>query len=189
MKANETKPIPLQYAATTSEAGYRRLEAGMLQMGHLRNALIRHRNSARGSHRHAFTFKLQNAHLTDLHRHDPQFNPYSRRLLESVAKEVNKSYSTYFKHPEVGRPQTTSPYKNRTLEISEPGTQHLKARENGWATIRIKELPVIKFKSDSRLPKDEQPKVIRITLKPRRLVVSLIYQLEPKNIAHQIESQ
>ena len=61
MKANETKPTPLQYAATTSEAGYRRLEAGMLQMGHLRNALIRHRNAARGSHRHAFTFKLQNA--------------------------------------------------------------------------------------------------------------------------------
>ena len=62
MKANETKPIPLQYAATTSEAGYRRLEAGMLQMGHLRNALIRQRNAACGSHRYAFTFKLQNAH-------------------------------------------------------------------------------------------------------------------------------
>ena len=61
MKANETKPTPLQYAATTSEAGYRRLEAGMLQMGHLRNALIRHRNAACGSHRHAFTFRLQNA--------------------------------------------------------------------------------------------------------------------------------
>ena len=108
MKTNETKPIPQQYAATTSEAGYRRLEAGMLQMGHLRNALIRHRNAARGSHRHAFTFKLQNAHLNDLHRHDPQFNPYSHRLLESVAKAVNKSYSTYFKHPDVGRPRTAS---------------------------------------------------------------------------------
>ena len=83
MKANETKTIPLQYAATTSAAGFRRLEAGMLQMGHLRNALIRHRNAARGSHRHAFTFKLQNAHLTDLHRNDPDFNSYSRRLLVS----------------------------------------------------------------------------------------------------------
>ena len=87
MKTNETKPTPLQYAATTSEAGYRRLEASMLQMGHLRNALIRHRNAACGSHRHAFTFKLQNAHLTDLHRNDPDFNAYSRRLLESVARE------------------------------------------------------------------------------------------------------
>ena len=108
MKANETKPTPLQYAATTSEAGYRRLEAGMLQMGHLRNALIRHRNAARSSHRHAFTFKLQNAHLTDLHRNDPDFNAYARKLLESVAREVNKSYKQYFKHPDVGWPRTAS---------------------------------------------------------------------------------
>ena len=62
MKANETKPTTLQYRATTSEAGYRHLEQALLQLGHLRNALIRHRNAACGSHRHAFTFKLQNAH-------------------------------------------------------------------------------------------------------------------------------
>ena len=182
MKTNETKPIPLQYAATTSEAGYRRLEAGMLQMGHLRNALIRHRNAARSSHRHAFTFKLQNAHLTDLHRNDPDFNSYARRLLESVAREVNKSYSTYFKHPDVGRPRTASPYKTRTLEISEPAIEHVKVKPDGHATIRIKGLPVIRFQTDHRTPEHEQPKVIRITLKPRRLIVSLIYQLEPKNI-------
>ena len=182
MKANETKTTTLQYRATTSEAGYRLLEQALLQIGHLRNALIRHRDSAHSSHRHAFGFKLQNAHLTDLHRNDPDFNSYARRLLESVAQNVNKSYSTYFKHPDVGRPRTASPYRNRTLEISEPSTQHLKARPDGWATIRIKGLPVIKFKSDSRLPKDEQPKVIRLTLKPRRLVISLVYQKAPKDI-------
>ena len=131
MKTNETKPIPLQYAATTSEAGYRRLEAALALMGNLRNALIRHRNAARGSHRHAFGFKLQNAHLTDLHRNDPDFNAYACRLLESVARAVNKSYSTYFKHPDVGRPRTDSPYKTRTLEISEPAALHLKARKSG----------------------------------------------------------
>ena len=85
------RPIPLQYAADTSKHGYGRLEAAMLLMGHLRNALIRHRKIARGSHRHAFNFKLQNAHLTDLHRHHPEFNAYVRRLLGSVAIEVNKS--------------------------------------------------------------------------------------------------
>ena len=182
MKTNETKPIPLQYAATTSEAGYRRLEAGMLQMGHLRNALIRHRNAARSSHRHAFTFKLQNAHLTDLHRNDPDFNAYSRRLLESVASAVNKSYSTYFKHPDIGWPRTASPYKTRTLEISEPANKHLKFGKKGWATVHVKGLPVIRFRTDQRLPANEQPKVIRITLKPRRLVVSPVYQKVPKDI-------
>ena len=182
MKANETTPRPLRYAATTSKGGYRRLEAALAIMGNLRNALIRHRNAARGSHRHAFTFKLQNSHLTDLHRNDPDFNSYSRSLLESVAREVNKSYNTYFKHPDVGRPETASPYKNRTLEISEPASEHVKVKPDGHATIRVKGLPVIRFQTDHRMPEHEQPKVIRITLKPRRLVVSLIYQLEPKNI-------
>ena len=137
------KPIPLQYTATTSKGGDRRLEQAALLMGHLKNALIRHRNTARGSHRHAFNFKLQNAHLTDLHRHDPEFNPYSRRLLESVACEVNKSYSTYFKNTEVGRPQTTSLYRNRTLEISEPANQHLQAMREPLSTpVQRRGLPL-----------------------------------------------
>ena len=182
MKAKETKPTTLQYRATTSEAGYRRIQDALLQMGHLRNALIRHRESARSSHRHAFSFKLQNAHLTDLHRNDPDFNSYTRRLLASVAQNVNKSYNTYFKHPDAGRPRTASPFRNRTIEVSEPATQHLKAKKNGWATIQIKGLPVIKFRTDKRLPENEQPMVIRITLKPRRLDVSLTYQSEPKGI-------
>ena len=128
----------------------------MLRMGHLRNALIRHRDTARGSHRHAFNLSLQNTHLTDLHRHDPTFRKYARRLLESVAREVNKSYRTYFKHPDVGRPNTASPYRNRTLEISEPSIEHLKVKPNGWATIRIKGLPTIRLRTDERTSKQRQ---------------------------------
>ena len=182
MKATAMKPTTLQYPANTSKAGYRQLEQTMLRMGHLRNALLRHRDSAHGSHRHAFNLSLQNTHLTDLHRHDPTFKQYARRLLESVAREVNKSYRTYFKHPNIGRPNTASPYQNRTLEISEPSVQHLKVKPNGWATIRIKGLPTIKLQTDQRIPKGEQPKAIRITLQPRRLVVSLVYRQKPKDL-------
>ena len=95
---------------------------------------------------------------------------------------VNKSYRTYFKHPDVGRPNTASPYRNRTLEISEPANQHLKVKPNGWAAIQIKGLPTIRLRTDERMPKGEQPKAIRITLKPRRMVVSLVYQQEPKDL-------
>ena len=179
MKASGIEPTTPQYRATTSKAGYRQLEQAMLQMGHLRNALIRHRNTARGSHRHAFNLSLQNTHLTDLHRHDPAFKKYARRRLESVAREVNKCYRTYFKHSDVGRPNTASPYKTRTLDISEPSVEHVKVKPNGWATIRIKGLPTIRFRTDERMTKGEQPKAIRITLKPRRLVVSLVYRQEP----------
>ena len=177
------KPTTIQYPTSTSKAGYRQLEQAMLNMGHLRNALIQHRDSARGAHRHAFNLNLQNAHLTDLHRHDPTFKKYARRLLESVASEVNKSYRTYFKHPNAGQPTTASPYKTRTIEISEPANQHLKVNPNGWATIKIKGLPTIRLRTDGRMTKEEQPKAIRITLKPRRMVVSLVYQQAPKNLA------
>ena len=182
MTTTEVRPTTLQYSATTSRAGYRQLEAAMLHMGHLQNALIRHRNAAHGSHRHAFNLNLQNSHLTDLHRHDPAFNRYARRLLEGATRQVNKSYRTYFKHADVGRPKTASPYQNRTVEISEPAVQHLRFRPDGWATIKIKGLPTIRFRTDQRLPKDAQPQAIRLTLKPRRLVVSLIYQRAPKDI-------
>ncbi len=176
------RPTTLQYSATTSRAGYRQLEAAMLHMGHLCNALIRHRNAAHGSHRHAFNLNLQNSHLTDLHRHDPAFNRYARKLLVGATRQVNKSYRTCFKHADVGRPKTASSYQNRTVEISEPAVQHLRFRPDGWATIKIKGLPTIRFRTDQRLPKDAQPKAIRLTLKPRRLVVSLVYQRAPKDI-------
>ena len=62
---------------------------------------------------------------------------FPARFLESVAREVNKSYSTYFKHPDVGWPRTASPYKTRTLEISEPASEHVKVKPDGHATIRV----------------------------------------------------
>ena len=107
------KPTTLQYRASTSKASYRQLEPTMLQMRHPRNALIRHRDAAHGAHRHAFSLSLQNPHLTDLHRREPTFKKYARRLLESVAREV-KSCRTYFKLPDISRPNTASPYRNRT---------------------------------------------------------------------------
>ena len=169
MKANETKPTTLQYRATTSEAGYRHLEQALLQMGHLRNALIRHRDTLPIAHTDTPSPSSSRTPTSPTYTVTTQNStPYSRRLLESVAREVNKSYSTYFKRPEVGRPQTASPYHNRTLEISEPANKHLKFSKKGWATVHVKGLPVIRFRTDQRLPANEQPKVIRITLKPRR---------------------
>ena len=171
--------MTFKYRAATSRHGYRRIKNVLLLMGHLRNALIRHREAARGSHRRAFSLKVQNAHLTDLHRHLPEYNTCARRLLESVASEVNKSYRSYFNNEAVGKPQTASPYGTRTLEISEPSKLHVKFGADEYATIHIKGLPTIKFKADHRLPHDEQPRVIRITMLPRRLVVSLTYKMEP----------
>ena len=172
--------VTLKYKATTSRNGYRRLEQAILDMGWLYNALIRHRESARGSHRRRWSLKLQNAHLTDLHRHDPSYNRYARRLLESVAKRANTAYSEFFKNPqERSKPRTTSPYRFNTLELTEPGVAHLKLSEEGrFGYIHAKSLPRLTFTVDGRLPRGEQPRIIGITRTPRRLNDRLVFQVE-----------
>ena len=177
------EPTALQYRAQTSHAGYRRIDDVLLLMGHLQNALIRHRNCATSSHRRHWNHKLQNAHLTNLHRHQPEFNTCARRLLEGTTRRVNKAFDQFFNDPDAGKPTTKSPYRNDTLEISEPRVQHLKPSKPGWATIHIKGLPTIRFRTDRRLPTDTQPKVIQITRKPKGIVVSLTFQHEPPQIA------
>ena len=172
--------VTLKYKATTSRSGYRQLEQAMLDMGWLYNALIRHRESARSSHRRSWSLKLQSAHITDLHRHDPAYNRYARRLLDRVAKRVNTAYSEFFKNPhERSKPNTISPYRFNTLELSEPANLHLKTSEDGrFGYIHVKGLLRLTFKVDGRLPEDEQPRIIRITRTPRRLNVCLVFQVE-----------
>ena len=169
----------LKYRATASSHGYRQLEQAMLDMGNLYNALIRHRNTATGSHRRRWSLKLQNAHLTDLHRNDPVYNRYARRLLASAARRVNTSFSEYFKRPERGRPRTSSPYRLNTMEISEPAVGHLKLSEDGRkGYVHIKGLPRLQFKPNNRLPEGVQPRIIRITRTPSRYNVLLVFNQE-----------
>ena len=171
--------ITLKYRAATSSHGYRQLEEAMLHMGYLRNAVIRHRLAATGSHRRKWSLRLQTAHLTDLHRNDPVYNTYARRLLESTAKRVNTGFNEYFKRPERGRPRTSSPFRLNTVEVSEPAVTHLKVSSSGRkAYIHVKGLPRLEFKPDHRLPKGIQPRIIRITRTPSRYNVLLVFNQE-----------
>ena len=148
----------LRYKATTSRSGCRQIDHCLLKMGHLYNAVITHRQSATGAHRRRWSMKLQNAHLTDLHRNNPEYRPYARRLLKSAVKRANLAYSQFFQQSHPGRPRTKSPHRFNTLEISEPRVSHLKVSQDGkTGYIHIKGLPRLSFKMDGRLPKDQQP--------------------------------
>ena len=171
--------VSLKYKATATRNGYRSIDQALLDMGRLYNALILHRQSATSSHRRRFSLKLQTAHITDLRQQDNSYNDYSRRLLESVAKRANTSLAQYFKKTERGKPRTSSPHRFNTLEISEPAVTHLKTSGNGKiGYIHIKGLPRLAFQVDGRLPLGVQPRIIRITRTPRRLNVSLVFQVE-----------
>ena len=170
----------LQYKLTTTKTGYRQLDQALLDMGYLQNALIQHRRSATGCHKGRFSLKLQNAALTELRRNKPEYNKYARRLLTSVAKRVNLAYAQAFREPMAGFPQTSSPYRFSTLEVSEPAVSHLKVSDDGGTgLIHVKGLPLMNFGTDDRLPDYQQPRVFRITRTPRRWLLTLVFDQEP----------
>lgn len=177
---NPVRTATLQYRGYTSRDGYAAIADAMPIFGELQNALVTQRRYMAGDHRHGrVKLRHQNASITDLHRHDALFNPFARRLLESVAKRINNAWGRAYSDPNAGYPDTDSPYDFRTLEISEPARSHLKLTHDDRAEVHIKGLPTIWFYPDHRLPTDDQPRSIAITKHGRKLTLSLTYNLLP----------
>ena len=170
-------PISLQYQVRASKQGYQEVERLLPLLGELQNAAIRHRRllgKARVPSKEIL--RLQNAGITDLRQHDPDFANIARLLAVSVVTRVNDAYHRAFTVQNAGFPRTKSPYGFRTLEISEPANKHIKFRKSGFAEIHVKGLPVLWFKTDHRINVLEQPKAIRITQQGRVLTATLVYQ-------------
>ena len=141
---SDLHPVSLQYQVRTSKAGYREIGRLLPLLGELQNAAIRHRRIlAKARIPNKEILRLQNASITDLRQHDPDFANIARRLAESVVKRVNDSYHRAFTVHGAGFPRTESPYSFRTLEISEPANKHIKFRKSGVAEIHVKGLPVL----------------------------------------------
>ena len=177
----------LKYKIYCSKAGYRRIDQALLFLGNAYNAFLLHRKAATGSHRGQFSLSLQNQAITELRAEDPEAASYSRRMLAETAKQANLAWNARFKT--AGSPaDTKNPHLHNTLAISEPGTKLLNVSTDGRkASIHIKGLPKLVFKPDHRLPKDCQPRIIRLTRKPRRLEISLTFNLPkgpPQPVAH-----
>ena len=193
----------LRYTAHTDKEGYRQLDETLFQFGLLYNALITHRRSRSSTHRHVRYLNVQNSHITDLHRNDPTYAEFARRLLVSTGKRVNTAFDRPWQVPGAGFPKTKDPHRFNTLEVSEPRTGHLKISEDGrTATLSVKGLPTIWFKTDHRMrqirpngrnlkqealpadgiPRDVQPRVFRITRTPRRLNVTMVFDTEHQKL-------
>ena len=185
----ELHPISLQYQVRTSKQGYQEVGRLLPLLGELQNAAIRHRRMlAKAGLSNKEILRLQNASITDLRQHDPDFANIARRLAASVVKRVNAAYHRAFTVPNAGFPRTKSPYGFRTLEISEPANKHVKFRKSGVAEIHVKGLPVLCFKADHRINVLEQPRAIRITQHGRALTATLVYEFPnypPTPVTHQ----
>ena len=167
----------LKYKVSCSKAGYRRINQALLFLGQAYNAFLLHRKAANGSHKGRFSLSLQNQAITQLRSEDPEAASYSRRLLAETAKKANLAWNARLKA--AGKPpDTKNPRLHNTLAISEPANHLLRVSDDGRrATVRIKGLPKLEFNADRRLPQDSQPRIITMTRKPRRLEISLTFNL------------
>ena len=167
----------LKYKVSCPKAGYRRIDQTLLFLGQAYNAFLLHRKAATGWHRGKFSLSLQNQAITRFRAEDAEAASYSRRLLAETAKQANLAWNARLKA--TGKPpDTKNPHWHNTLSISEPGTRLLTVSDDGRAAaVRIKGLPKMEFKPGHRLPRDCQPRVIRLTRKPRRLEISLTFYL------------
>ena len=173
----ELHPISLQYQVRTRKQGYQEVERLLPLLGELQNAAIKHcRMLAKAGVPTREILRHQNAGITDLREHDPDFANISRQLATSVVKRVNDAYHRAFTVHGAGFPKTKSPYDFRTLEISEPANKHVKFRKSGVAEIHVKGLPVLCFKADHRINVLEQPRYIRITQHGRAMTATLVYE-------------
>ena len=167
----------LKYKVSCSKAGYRRIDQALLFLGNAYNALLLHRKAATGCHKGRFSLSLQNQAITELRAEDHEAASYSRRLLDRTAMQANLAWNAKLKAVDKP-PDTKNPHWHNTLSISEPGTTLLTVSDDGRkATLHIKGLPKLEFKTDHRLPRDRQPRIIRLTRKPRRLEISLTFNL------------
>ena len=112
---------------------------------------------------------------------------------------MNTAFARPHLVPGAGYPDTKDPHCFNTLEVSEPGTNHLKISEDGrTATLSVKGLPTVWFNTDQRMrqvrprgrdlnpetvpedgiPRDVQPRTFRITRTPRRLTVTMVFETE-----------
>ena len=172
-----TKITTLQYWANASRAGHRRLEKVFLDSGHLYNNVIKEFHKGSKEEEPFFTPKKQNAYITSIRELEPHWTSCDRRLMHQTAQRARRPF---FDAQKAGKnpAQTKDPYRFQTLQISEPSVKHLKISPNGEkATVHIKDLPVIKFKTDYRLPRNEQPRNITVTNSPRGIQVNLTFPL------------
>ena len=144
--------LTFQYPAKATQGGYARLNTTLLDLGLLYNALITHRRHVGRDLRGWDYLRVQNAHHTDLHRHNPAYNQYARTLLESTARRFKNAFSRAI-GGRGGFPGTKGPYLNDTLEVSEPRVKHLQLSLDGErGYVHIKGMPILTFRPDDRLP-------------------------------------
>ena len=198
--------------AYTTRAGYERLEEVLTLARRLYNGALEHRrqyarqfltsceyDGAAGRFKafqykripndidtNLLTEKAQNREFTQIRKDNPEYDGINVRLMkDSTTGRLNKAFQAFFRRVKTGQTPGYPRFKNRqafnTLSSRHVEKSWYKRQANGKVHIKINGLPVLEIPNASRLP-EGHPLSITITLKDRKLWVSLAYEFEPEKL-------
>ena len=161
--------------------GYDRIREALRLYRQLYNAALQERRDAWRMQGKSISLYDQMQQLTLVRKDLPEYGELDLRITRGSLLQVNRAYQAFFRRLRTGEkpgfPRFKPASRYHTIELAETGEGMVKTTPRGWTVIRVKGLPNIRVKSQSRIPSGGL-KGLRITLKGRRLTVSLTYQVE-----------
>ena len=117
------------------------------------------------------TKAVQSKDLTWIRAENPRLNAVDRRLSVGTLDRLEFAFDNFYRRVQEGKAPGYPRFKNadrfRTVQIYSGANNYLKSydADTGRGAIKIKGLPTLRFRC-RRFPVDQQPKDIKITLKP-----------------------
>lgn len=127
------------------------------------------------------SFNSQNKGLTTLRALDMRFDNQARRIHIGTLTRLDKAWRSVWRNRKLRRkarlPRFKSKARFRTIELHSGYENYLKpSNRDGRYCLRIKGLPNMPFRTNRDIPKG-QPYTIRITRKPKRVEIQLVYEV------------
>ena len=127
------------------------------------------------------SFNSQNKELTALRESDMKFANQARRIHIGTLTRLDKAWRSVWRNRKLRKkarlPRFKSKSRFRTIELHSGYENYLKpSNRDGRYYLRIKGLPNILFRTHRDIP-EGQPYTIRITRKPKRVDVQLVYEV------------
>lgn len=127
------------------------------------------------------SFNSQNKGLTTLRALDMRFDNQAIRIHIGTLTRLDKAWRSVWRNRKLRKkarlPRFKSKSRFRTIELHSGYENYLKpSNRDGRYCLRIKGLPNMPFRTNRDIP-EGQPYTIRITRKPKRVEVQLVYEV------------
>ena len=173
----------IQTRAYLSANGHERLDTALALQRKLYNAALEHRRNTYKAKGDSVSKFAQSRELTDIRAELPEYEAIDRRVSIGTLERLDRAYRAAFDRwkrgeSKFGFPRYKGAARFRTIEIYSRANRYMGYNsESGKGRIRIKGLPILRFKS-GRIPADQQPKHILITRTPKGVYVSMSFDFE-----------